>query len=238
MPRIETTLTTAPPPASTIGGAVSRLRAKAAVRFTSSTSAKRSGVSDSTGSGVPTPALLTRTSMRPNRSSVTSTSRSLSASRTTSHPTARALPRCVASDSSRSARRAATTTEAPAPASTRAKRSPSPLDAPVTMATRPSSRNGARTSVISGQQVLHENEFEPLGADVGHHRGQSGDGARVARVQTHDRAGLHPLAHAGFYGARARIEVVARIDVEATHGPIPGEPGLLHHDLGVVALHA
>ena len=62
----------------------------------------------------------------------------------------RSVPgRSPASASSRSFRRAATTTVAPAAWSTRANRSPRPDDAPVTRATRPSSRKSAERSIVS-----------------------------------------------------------------------------------------
>src|SRR4051812_49021381 len=89
-------------------------------------------------------------STRPCCSMVAVTSRSRSASTETSHATGvTRSPSPAARFSSRSSRRAATTTLAPAPWSTLAMRSPSPLDAPVTMATRSSSLNGASGSTGS-----------------------------------------------------------------------------------------
>src|SRR5580692_12972450 len=51
------------------------------------------------------------------------------------------FPQCCANSSRRSARRAVAMTWAPAACSTRANRAPSPAEAPVTSATRPSSRH-------------------------------------------------------------------------------------------------
>ena len=89
------------------------------------------------------PALLTSTSRRPQRvrpSSATRRSRS-SGSEQVGRRRRRRPSSSAASASRRSARRAATTTRAPTASSTRAKRSPSPDEAPVTTATLPSRRN-------------------------------------------------------------------------------------------------
>ena len=113
------------------------------MRFTSTTWRKPSMGSSSAATGAPMPALLTSTSRWPSSAMASATRRSQSASTDTSQVigTSRS-PSSAASASSRSVRRAAATTVAPAACSTRAKRSPSPLEAPVTMATRPSRRNG------------------------------------------------------------------------------------------------
>ena len=71
--------------------------------------------------------------------------------------TANAPGSCSDSAASRSARRAAITTFAPTAWSTRAKRSPSPEDAPVTMAVTPSRRNsdsGSRPDVSESGAVV------------------------------------------------------------------------------------
>src|SRR5438067_6228165 len=237
MPRMETTLTMLPRPASSIERPTSWLRAKAAVRLTSRTSANRSGVSDSAACGVPTPALLTRMSTCPKRSRAVAINRSRSPASTTSHRTA-SPSSSSASCSRRSALLAATTTDAPAPASTSANRAPRPLEAPLTIATCPSSRKGSKTSTESGQEIANAHRLQASRARVGNQRGKSGDGAGVARVQADDRSRLQRLPDASLDGCRTGIQVVARVDVEAAHHAVTGEPGLLHHDRRVVALHS
>src|SRR4051794_5354105 len=94
------------------------------------------------------PALLTRMSTRPNSAMVASTSAVQSSGSETSVRTV--IARRPASSTrllacaSRSSRRAASATSAPASARARAKSTPSPEDAPVTIATRPSSRKRSR----------------------------------------------------------------------------------------------
>src|SRR5215218_2602309 len=94
------------------------------------------------------PALLTRTSTRPNSAMAASTSAWQEAGSATSVRTAiarRPAPSTTCRVStSRSSRRAPSATSAPAWASARAKCTPSPDDAPVTTATFPSSRNRSR----------------------------------------------------------------------------------------------
>src|SRR5437868_130607 len=237
MPSMETMLTMVPRPASSIARPTSWLRAKAAVRLTSRTSPKRSGDSASAGSGVPTPALLTRMSTRPKRSSVEASSRSRSLASTTSHGTD-SPSISLASASIRSARRAATTTDAPAPARTCAKRAPRPLDAPVTIATRPLSRKGSKTSTRSGEKLADQHRLQASRSGVADERGEGGDRAGVAEVEADDRAGLQPSAHAGLDGGGAGVEIVAGVDVEPAHDRIARQAGLVHDDLRVVGRHA
>src|SRR3954451_23683909 len=97
-------------------------------------------VSSPTGSPIPTPALLTSTSRRPERSRCAATTRwtsssspRLPATACTSRP---ACSRPVAACSSFSGRRAASVTAWPSSPSSRAIASPMPLDAPVTIAAR------------------------------------------------------------------------------------------------------
>src|SRR3954465_10213262 len=107
-----------------------------------------SGVSRVAGYAVPRPALLTRMSTLPNSATVASTSAWQSSGFDTSVRTV--IARRPASSTrlfaggGRSWRRAARTTSAPASARARAKSTPSPDDAPVTIATRPSSRKRSR----------------------------------------------------------------------------------------------
>ena len=135
-------LTMLPVPRASIVRPTSWHRWNGATRLMSIVSTKWSSVSDSAGVGLLWPALLTSTSMVPVTDPATSTNRSRSAATVRSAVTVvTRSPSDPARASSRSARRAATTTWAPAACSTRAKRSPSPDEAPVTMATRPSSAN-------------------------------------------------------------------------------------------------
>src|SRR5450759_1284017 len=112
-----------------------------------------SGVSRVAGTAVPTPALLTRISMRPMDSTAAATNCRQSSGSETSARTARARrpsrSTALRVASRRSARRAARTTSAPAWASASAKATPSPEEAPVTIATRPSSRKRSRTDTAS-----------------------------------------------------------------------------------------
>src|SRR5215207_923232 len=108
-----------------------------------------SGCSLCAGAELPTPALFTSTCTSPNASTPAATRASQSAGWDTSvdtamhrRPRASTLPLV---SSSRSARRAPSTRSAPASASASAKVTPSPEDAPVTTATRPSSRNWSST---------------------------------------------------------------------------------------------
>src|SRR4051794_15971077 len=104
-----------------------------------------SGVSRVAGTAVPSPALLTRTSTRPKASIACSTTRVQSAGLVTSAGTARQRRPSASTRSrvcsSRSTRRAQTTTSAPHSASPSANATPSPDEAPVTMATLSSRRN-------------------------------------------------------------------------------------------------
>ena len=90
-----------------------------------------------------TPALLTRMSSRPWLATVCATAASAAARSVTSASITDALappaPSSSASALSRSPRRATSVTAAPSAASRRAVASPMPLDAPVTIATVPSS---------------------------------------------------------------------------------------------------
>ncbi|MNT45360.1 hypothetical protein D3C72_1819420 [compost metagenome] len=109
--------------------------------LTSMVRSHSSTLSLSSGDSGITPALLTNTSMRPKASTVAAASFSRSARFATSVATAMASPpasRISATTwSSRSVRRAASTTLAPRAARWRAVDSPRPLLAPVTMATLP-----------------------------------------------------------------------------------------------------
>ena len=120
-------------------------------RFTSMMDLKSSGASRWPARHPTTPALLTRTSTRPNARHAASASRSQSSGLVTSVSTATARRPCRstlhASPRDDPLRRAPTTTSAPASASAAANATPRPEDAPVTMATRPSSRNRSRSEL-------------------------------------------------------------------------------------------
>src|SRR6476660_2199078 len=108
-----------------------------------------SGVSRVAGTAVPIPALLTRMSTRPNSSIASATRFVHESGSATSVATVRARrPTAFTSfavSSSRSARRAPRATSAPASARPWANATPSPLEAPVTTATLPSSRKRSGT---------------------------------------------------------------------------------------------
>jgi len=112
------------------------------------TSRNWAGVSRVAGKAVPLPALLTRISTRPKCSTAVLTRRWQSSGNDTSHATAMAVPpassieRCTSR--SLSTLRAARTMVAPTSAKARANATPSPDDAPVTIAIRPSRRNRSR----------------------------------------------------------------------------------------------
>jgi len=117
------------------------------------TSRNCAGVSRVAGTAVPFPALLTRTSTCPNSLIAASTTAEASSGRARSAATVMARrPACSAIArvaSRRSARRAASTRSAPASASALANATPRPEEAPVTIATLPSSRKRSSTVVMS-----------------------------------------------------------------------------------------
>ena len=118
------------------------------------TSRNCSGVSFVAGCAVPTPALLTRMSTRPNSLIPASTSARQSSGLATSVPTVTtrrpSASTALRVSSSFSVRRAPRTTSAPASASAVAKTAPSPEEAPVITATRSSSRKRSRMPMVTG----------------------------------------------------------------------------------------
>ena len=93
------------------------------------------------------PALFTRASTRPNRSSTVANAARTASGSPTSHGTATARsPRAPATVSSLSAERASSATLMPAAWSTCAIDAPMPCDAPVTTATLPSSSVAVSTT--------------------------------------------------------------------------------------------
>jgi hypothetical protein len=92
------------------------------VRFVRSTASNCAGVSRNGPSALSVPALFTSTSTRPLPATTVSISAARSTSTDTSQPTDRSRSSVAARASSRSTRRAAIHTVAPAAASTRAKR--------------------------------------------------------------------------------------------------------------------
>src|SRR5262245_43845055 len=132
----------APPvPAASIRRAASCAQKNTASRLVPTT--RRHSVSGSSTArpACATPALLTRMVTVPNAFSASSNARVIALRSRTSAPIAMARPPACSmrafTAASRSVRRATSATGAPSRASTSAKRTPSPLDAPVTSATRP-----------------------------------------------------------------------------------------------------
>src|SRR5215211_3710066 len=142
-PATEETLTIVPPPASRMCGKAALESEKGARRFTASVRSQPSTSSSSTVPGASVPAALTSTSMCPKASTVRSTTStgSTSLARSTGRFSTRRpvfeTSSLVLSSSSRLL--AASATSAPARASANAVAFPSPLLAPVTSATWPSS---------------------------------------------------------------------------------------------------
>ena len=136
-------------------GCITRPHACAAqyepLRLMSTTALNSSGVSRVAGTAVPTPALLTRTSTRPNSVIAASTIAWQSAGSATSVATARARRPAARTSSqvccSLSTRRAASTRSAPASAQACANETPSPEEAPVTMTTLSSRRKESSTDM-------------------------------------------------------------------------------------------
>src|SRR4051794_31660552 len=126
-------------------------------RLMSMTRRKSSGSSRDAGTAVPMPALLMRTSTRPSCDTASSTTRWQSSGLATSAGTAtQRFPSAstfALVSSSRSARRAQIAMSAPAPASPSANATPRPDEAPVTIATLPSSLK--RSSRLIGATSHH-----------------------------------------------------------------------------------
>src|SRR5438128_6343083 len=171
-------------------------------------SASRSGVSV-TGASVPTPALLQRTSTRPNAVQARSASASIDARSVTSHATPMVRTPARASSAATSAARAAstsaTTTSAPRAASARPIPRPMPLAPPVTTATLPAISMGTSPSA---QELVRPAPLERLlvrrpRVDAVEERHE----LRPARVEAAARrGGLQREAHLDV----GRSEVVAR----------------------------
>src|ERR1700742_851974 len=139
MPPMDAVLTTAPPCSAIHALTASEVHSSGAHRLTSKVFANRAWSCSISGpyAGL-VPALFTRMSMRPKRSSVRSTQRLAASSSTAWAPTPRAFsPICAAAASALSCLREVITTFAPASASCQAIANPMPRDAPVTIAVRP-----------------------------------------------------------------------------------------------------
>ena len=138
---------------STIETPTSFMRCHAAVRLSSIIFAKSSSDSFSIDVAFTAPALLTRMSTGPSRDSisVTRVSRSSAFVRSQGKPWMFGI--LDSSSTSRSVRRAVMATVAPAAASTRAIRFPSPDDAPVTSATRPV-RSNSSAGVLTSSGIV------------------------------------------------------------------------------------
>src|SRR5271157_708079 len=139
MPPMDAVLSTAPPCSAIQALTASEVHSSGAHRLTSKVLVNRPWSCSINGpyAGL-VPALFTRMSMLPNRSSVRSTQRLAASSSTACAATPRALsPICAAAASALSCLREVTTTFAPASASCCAIANPIPRDAPVMIAVRP-----------------------------------------------------------------------------------------------------
>src|SRR5215470_1130434 len=159
--------TMAPPPALIISGTTKRVQRYELVRQESMVYRQSSIRQSCTGLvGPPSPALFTRVSILPNSFTPVATRRRTSSSWAASHTTARARPPAAvtlaAVSFTRSAERAAHTTAAPSRPKRRLSARPMPLEAPVMMATLPSSRPMS-VSVLSRPGV-------PVALAVGYRR--------------------------------------------------------------------
>src|ERR1035437_1421343 len=145
-----------------MAGSTALVSRKGAVRFTSS--AARHSFAVRSGNRVVSAlaALLTRISMRPNRSSVRRAISSGLPVAATSPGTANALsPSDSATSSARSMSRAFTATEAPRSYSRCAAARPNPRAAPVTIATRPSKSGRTNSRMPRGHVAPHAHPDEP-----------------------------------------------------------------------------
>src|SRR5574341_181857 len=142
-PAWDETLMILPFPRLSISAAANLAQKKAPLRLVSRMSSHSASVVVVTSERRKMPALFTRTSTRPNRSTVARTRASASGTRRTSPATARASPpaRAIAPVTARmgSGRRPATATRAPSRANAIAMASPMPEPPPVTRATLPPS---------------------------------------------------------------------------------------------------
>src|SRR5438477_5677377 len=124
-----------------------------------------SSASSTARSECATPALLTKMSTVPKAVSAASKARRIAARSSTSAPTAIALPPACSmrafSACRRSMRRATSTTADPFSARTSAKRTPSPLDAPVTSATRPVRSNSFAAAMRNTLDSFADAEDNP-----------------------------------------------------------------------------
>ena len=139
---MEAMLTIAPPlSAASRRRAASRDQKNTASRLVPMTRRQSSSLSSTARPDATTPALLTSTVTVPNACSAASKARVMALRSSTSAGIATARPPAFSilsfTAGSRSGRRATSATAAPASASTSAKRTPRPLDAPVTSATSP-----------------------------------------------------------------------------------------------------
>src|SRR5215207_10132496 len=142
-PKSEAMLTITPRPAGSMWRAAAWAHRKVPLRFTARVRDHTSKPSSSDGATAPTPALLTRTSMRPCSAASASNRAVTAAGSDTSTVAALAAAgpadrrRSAVADASSSSR-SATTTVAPCAARSSAIAAPRPRPAPVTTATRPS----------------------------------------------------------------------------------------------------
>ncbi len=150
-PAIDAMLRIDPRPAASITRPAAWENRKLPVRLVSSTLVQSGRAISSAGAPQEVPALLTRKSIRPNRSIVAATVASTLSGSFTSQASARTSAPPARSSSAacshRGSLRAHKTRRAPASASPSAICRPSPTEPPVTTATRPVRSNSERTSI-------------------------------------------------------------------------------------------
>src|SRR5918992_1315365 len=168
-------------------------------RFVASTSSHSSSSISQNGRMIVRAALLTRTSMRPYRSTAAPKARSNDArSRTSSGSGVARSPRPTATDSAPSRSTSVTTTLAPRADNARAISFPMPCAAPVTSAVRASIATGSAggradwTGAARDAGLLERNLRRELDAE----RGGAEERHGLVVVVGHDRPALHVAPHA------------------------------------------
>src|SRR5215467_4348205 len=190
-----------PRPARRIHGSTACVPVKTAITFNSRSSRNSSGLVSSTVVESPRPALLTRTSMPPQRAPTSSTMARTAAALVTSRPYASASPpavrRVAARCSTRSRLLAQIATRIPLAASRRAVASPMPAEAPVTMAIRPASPVTTLPALLAGDGLdgLLGDRDHPVELGFGDHERRREEEVLLARPRD-DAALAHLLQDA------------------------------------------
>src|SRR5215217_4758777 len=215
-PRTELTLMIRPPPCSRMWGSTARVIRIEPKTLVSNSARACSIELSSAAPAMPKPALLTSTSMRPDRSSSSRTAAATEASSVTSSGRNTTPPRV----SPAAALRLVPYTVNPAPSSARAAASPIPPDAPVTSATRPASID-----------ICHS--FSRLRSSAAR-AGAGGDCPSAARDSPHldsgsrgDRDQLAALCGLGVLAGGAAGHQHDREDRAGDRYPGAGEEGVL-----------